>query len=226
MTLFLEERPSDSPYIETVWRGHSESAGSFTSRATSHGEIVLMRYAGSTNLTIRGPETAASLAEYPAGAEWFGIEFKLGAYMPHFPPGMLRDRRDVNLPQATGQSFWLNGRAWQFPAYENAEEFVARLVRNHLLVVDPIIEAALQDHQKEVSLRSVQRHFLRATGLTHSAVRQIERARYALSLLEHNLPILDTVAQAGYFDQPHLTRSLKQQMGITPAQISRLSQPA
>ena len=106
------------------------------------------------------------------------------------------------------------------------ETFLARLVCNDLLEVDPVIEAALQNHLKAVSIRSVQRHFLRATGLTYTTVRQIERARYALSLLEQNVSILDAVAQAGYFDQPHLTRAFKHLMGNTPAQISRQSQPA
>jgi len=60
--------------------------------------------------------------------------------------------------------------------------------------------------------------------LTHGAVCQIERARQALALLQQGISILDTVDQAGYADQPHLTRSLKYFIGQTPAQIVRLSQ--
>lgn len=225
MNLIFEERPSDSPFVETVWRTHSESAGSFTSRATSHGEMVVMRHKGKTILTVRGPEMTATLADFPADAEWLGITFKLGIYMPHLPPRILRDRRDATLPEATSKSFWLNGSAWQFPDYENADTFVSWLVRDHLLVRDLVVDAVLQGRPEEVSLRSVQRHFLQATGLTHGAVRQIERARYAMALLEQSLSIPDTVGQAGYVDQPHLTRSLKHFMGITPAQITRLSQP-
>jgi methylphosphotriester-DNA--protein-cysteine methyltransferase len=68
-------------------------------------------------------------------------------------------------------------------------------------------------------LRTAQRHFLRTTGLTHGAVRQIERARRATTLLQDGVSILDAVHEAGYFDQPHLTRSLKHFIGRTPAQI-------
>jgi AraC-like DNA-binding protein len=225
MNLIFEERLSDSPFINTIWRTHSESAGSFTSIAAIHWEMVVMRHKGKTLLTVRGPETTATLADFPADAEWLGITFKLGIYMPHLPPRILRDRRDATLPEATSKSFWLNDSAWQFPDYENAEAFVARLVRDNLLVRDPIIEAALQGQLKEVSSRSVQRHFLQATALTHSTVHQIERARYATALLEQGVSILDTVGQAGYFDQPHLTRSLKHFIGVTPAQITRLSRP-
>jgi methylphosphotriester-DNA--protein-cysteine methyltransferase len=61
--------------------------------------------------------------------------------------------------------------------------------------------------------------------LTHSALQQIERARQAAALLEQGLSILDVVCEAGYFDQPHLTRSLKRFIGQTPAQIACGSQP-
>jgi methylphosphotriester-DNA--protein-cysteine methyltransferase len=50
-------------------------------------------------------------------------------------------------------------------------------------------------------------------------VRQIERARYATTLLRQGRAILDVVYEAGYFDQPHLTRSLKRFIGLTPAQL-------
>jgi methylphosphotriester-DNA--protein-cysteine methyltransferase len=92
-------------------------------------------------------------------------------------------------------------------------------------VRDPVVDAALQGQLPELSLRSIQRRFLRATGLTHSFILQIERARQALALLAQGIPILDVVDQAGYADQPHLTRSLKRLMGQTPAQIAQLDQP-
>ena len=57
--------------------------------------------------------------------------------------------------------------------------------------------------------------------MTHSTWRQIERARHATNLLREGVSILDTVHQAGYFDQPHLTRSLTHQIGQTPAEIIR-----
>jgi AraC-like DNA-binding protein len=41
--------------------------------------------------------------------------------------------------------------------------------------------------------------------------------------LHSGLSILDTVAELGYFDQPHLTRSLKQWVGYTPAQLLQSS---
>ena len=92
-------------------------------------------------------------------------------------------------------------------------------MRDGLLVREPIVEAAVQGQLKERSLRTAQRHFLRTTGLTQNTVRQIERARYAAILLQQGVPIIDTIYRAGYYDQPHLTRSLKYFIGRTPAQL-------
>ena len=119
----------------------------------------------------------------------------------------------------------LSGYGWQLPDYDNADTFVDWLVRKDLLARDPLVDAALQGQMQDRDLRTIQRRFLRATGLTQSAVRQIERARYATHLLQQGVSILDTVEQAGYFDQPHLTRSLKHFIGQTPAQIREQSRP-
>ena len=221
MFLIFGDRPSDSPVVERIWRSHSERAGTFLSVAASHWEMVVTRHEGKTFLTVRGPETRATTADCPAEGDWVAIRFKLGTFMPLLPARNLRDRRDVTLPEATRRSFWLNGSTWEYPSFDNAEVFVKRLVRAGLIVVDLTVESALLGAQRELSLRSAQRHFLQATGITHGTIRQIERARHATNLLKQGVPILDTVHQAGYFDQAHLTRSLKHFIGQTPGQIIR-----
>jgi len=208
-----------------MWRTQSQGGGSFISLAETHWGMVVTRQKGKTTLTVRGPETRASPSPVPVDADFFGIIFKLGTFMPALPARTLVDG-EVNLPEATGKSFWLDGSAWEFPTFDNADAFVQRLVHLGLLVQEPIVEAALQGRLKDLSLRSVQRRFLGATGLTHAAVRQIERARHAVSLLNRGVSILDTVDQAGYADQPHLTRSLKHFVGQTPAQILAVRPPA
>jgi len=224
MFLSFDDRSSDSPFVERVWRSRSDQGGVFLSVAASHVEIAVTRLRGKTFLTVRGPETKATAADCPAEGEWLGIRFKLGTFMPHLTPGRLLDRNAVTLPDATSRSFWLNGSAWEYPDFENAEIFVKRLVRKGILTRDSAVDAALRGEGETLSLRSAQRHFQRATGLTHSTVRQIERARQATNLLKQGVSILDTVHQAGYFDQAHLTRSLKYRIGQTPAEIIRGNQ--
>jgi AraC-like DNA-binding protein len=223
MSFSFDERPSDSPFVEKVWRTQSERSGSFISAAASQWEMVITRYNGKTTFTVRGPETKATPADCPADAEFLGIVFKLGAFMPHLPLKNLLDRNDATLPEATSKSFWLHGSAWQFPDYENADTFVARLVREELLAREPVVEAVLQNRPLALSLRSVQRRFLHATGLTRGTFDQIERARQAATLLGQGLSIADAIYQAGYADQPHLTRSLKYFIGQTPGQIIHTS---
>jgi hypothetical protein len=224
MTFLFEERPSDSSFVKTIWRAQSEDAGSFISIAATHWEMVVTRYGGKTTFTVRGPETKATPLHYQrTGVEWLGIRFKLGTFLPHLPPGHLLDRRDANLPEASSQSFWLQGSAWEFPSFETADTFVDRLVRQGLVVRDPVVEAVLRGHPQTLSPRSIQYRFLQATGLTYRTIQQIERARHAMTLLRQGASIPDTVYQAGYFDQPHLTRALKRFTGQTPAQIARLS---
>ena len=216
----FEQRAAESPFVESIWRTTSEDAGRFMSMAVTKWQMVISKHEDKIYFTIRGPETKAAWADSPENAEFFGINFKLGTFMPHMPNSQLVDL-DINLPDASAERIWLQGAAWEVPSFENADTFIARLVRDELLVHDPIVDATLAGRAQAVSLRSVQRRFLRATGLTHGAFSQIERAQHAATLLEQGVSILDTVDQAGYADQPHLTRSLKRFVGRTPAEILR-----
>jgi AraC-like DNA-binding protein len=219
MWLNTEDRVSDSTLVERVWRSHSETAGMLLSVAASSFEMVVTRHRGKTVLTARGPETRATRADYPEDAEWLGVRFKVGTFIPALLPRNLLDRRDVTLPGAATNAFWLNGSAWEYPSFENADVFVSRLVRKGVIARDSVVDAVAHRGTRMQSLRSTQRHFLRATGITCSTWRQIERARHATQLLREGVSILDTVELAGYFDQPHLTRSLMRRMGQTPTQI-------
>ena len=219
--IFDDDRPSDSRFVERVGRSHSEGGGTFHSIGACNWEMVVTRHEGRTSLTVRGPETRATTAVCPAFGEWFAIRFQLGTFMPLLHPAHLRDRNDVTLPDATGRSFWLNSSAWEYPTFENAETFVKRLVHAGLIAMDPAVTTALRGQPQEPNIRTTQRHFLRATGLTHSTIRQIERARHATNLLKQGVSILDAVYEAGYYDQAHLTRSLRHFIGQTPGQIIR-----
>jgi AraC-like DNA-binding protein len=225
MIVIDEERASDSPFVERVWRSHSEGVRPFLSIAVNHCEFVVSSLQGKVTMTLRGPETKAThVGDSPAEGKWFGVLLKLGVFLPHLPTSRLVDG-GVDLPAAASGSFWLGGAAWQFPDYENADTFVERLARAGLLQRDPVVEAAVQGRHSDLTKRAVQYRFLQATGITQSAARQIERARYATFLLQHGLTISDAIQQAGYYDQPHLTRSLKRFIGQTPAQLLHHSRP-
>jgi hypothetical protein len=219
--VFDQDRHSDSPFVERVWTCHSEGSGIFSSVAAPNCELVLTRLHGNVMVTLRGPETRARQVRCPADGEWLAIRFKAGTFFRSLPALRLIDGNDVHLPQFSGRAFWLEGARWECPGFENAETFVSRLAKAGVIQRDPIVAAAIEGDSQLLSQRSVQRRFRQVCGISHTALRQIERARYAAKLLSNGAPILEAQEKAGFYDQAHLTRSMKRYAGFTPATIAR-----
>lgn len=216
-------RSSDSPLVQSIWRSRSAGGGSFLSTATSRWEMVVTRQRECLTLSLRGPETQASNAPVPEDADFFGITFRHGVFLPGLPKKRLVNR-EIHLSETLKNDFEFLGSTWEFPTFENAETFLSRLIRADLLAFDPLVEEALRGQAVYLSQRSVQRRFLHVTGLTQKTIQQIERARQASELLQGGAPISATAYQAGYFDQAHLTNALRRYYGQTPAQIASQSQ--
>jgi hypothetical protein len=224
MIVVHEERAPDSPYVEAITHGWTASDGSTIRPAESRWHMVVVRHRGRARALVVGPWTTAGVASWEEGAEILWLRFGLGTFMPHMPARKLLDT-ETNLPDATSRSFWLKGSAWQFPDHENAEAFVERLVHEDVLARDPLVGAALEGRPPRLSPRTVRHRFLRATGLTQGGIRGTERAKRAAALLRRGFPIPDAVHEEGYFDQPHMTRSLRRWVGRTPAQIAAAGAP-
>ena len=218
MIVDLDTRPSDLPFVHAVYQARSIGGGSFLSNATTQWEMVITKQAGNITLSLRGPETKASPAPIPEDAEFLGIIFRHGTFMPRLPGNKLVDE-EIHLSETGKNSFQLFGDIWQFPNFENVDTFVNRLLRKELLSHDQLVDDVLHGKTRDLSLRSIQRRFLHVTGLTYKTIQKVERARKAVELLQSGVPILDTTYQAGYFDQAHLTRSLKLLYGQTPGEI-------
>jgi hypothetical protein len=172
-----------------------------------------------TEVTVRGPETKATVVPIPEDAEFFGIDFTLGTFMPEWPLAGLVDRA-ATLPTATRRSVWLADSRWEIPTPANVDVFVDRLARAGLLAHDAIAAESLQDGADRVPTRTRQRRVARATGLTRRTIRQIARADQAVALLEQGVTPVATTSQLGYADQSHLTRSLQRFIGQTPTRIA------
>ncbi|MCD0483556.1 helix-turn-helix domain-containing protein [Streptacidiphilus sp. ASG 303] len=214
----IESRPSELPYIERVWRSRSDDVGRMMSVATPHWELVFWEHRGRVQAAVLGPEAKASPAPVPEDAAFFGISFALGTSMPHIPVSRLVGS-NAAIPDVTRRSLWLKGSAWHVPDYGNAEAFVRRMVREGVVDLDPLVPAVLDGARPDVSDRTLQRRFVAATGLTRGAVRQIHRARRAAVLLQEGAAAQEVVHRLGYFDQPHLARSLKRYVGRTATQL-------
>ncbi len=215
------DRASDSALIERVWHSRSVAGGSFHSIATPHWEMVVSRVEGQLSLTVRGPETVASIAALPAHGEWFAIRFRLGTCMPMLPPARLSEGRAITLPGAGNRSFWLNGSAMEYPTFDNAEIFVRRLARAGVVMTDPLVMRAAAGEPPAGSVRTLERRFRQTTGLTRGTICQIERARTATLLLRRGASLMDATHATGFYDQAHLIRSLRRFIGQTPTEIAR-----
>ena len=220
MEFMIDNQESNSPLVESIWSSQSTEAGSFTSLAVSTSELVFTREYGTISINMRGPESKASIAHGPGNAEFFGITFKLGAYLPALPPTHLLDRHAML--STIGKTFWLDDRALPIPSAHDADDFVERLVRLGLLRSEPTVEPILRNEflERLATVRTMQRRFVQATGLSHRAVQSIERARQAVVLLEAGTAIPDVIHDLGYTDQPHLTKMLRHLVGCTPARIA------
>jgi AraC-like DNA-binding protein len=217
----IESRTERSGFVRRIWRSRSVDLPSFISVAVPTWQIVFIQSAnGSKSVVARGPETLATRVDIPKDVEFLGIQFELGAFLPDNTVGRLVDNAE-SLSADSDHSFWLNDTKFEIPTFENAEVFVDRLVRSGGLVRDPVVEQILQRRPVSLSDRSIQRRFIRSTGLTYAALRQMERAERATNLLLTGSTIFDVVDSQGYSDQAHLTRSLKRYLGTTPGRIGK-----
>ena len=203
MTILYEERSSDSPYIETITRGWTVSDGSTIRPAEINWHMVFVTHNGRVQPVFVGPLTTAGAASWEQGAEILWIKFKLGSFMPHLPA---RDFLDVetNLPGAASRSFWLKSSAWEFPNYENADTFIDRLVHDEVLVWDPIVNAALQDHTGfGVALRAYAHH----AGLAREKLDDVRRVlrRYQKINVANRLPPAPQAAAGAATDHVRMT---------------------
>lgn len=215
----IENRIEPSDFVERIWRTRGVPERAMISVAVPHWHILVIKHSRCpTRVIVRGPETKASIVEIPEAAEFIGIDFKLGTFLPALRIQTLVDAAtELAAVSRTEINFAKSNR--EIPNFETAAEFVTRLARDGALVRDPVVEQTLLRKPAAITERSVQRRFLRATGLTYGAVRQIERAERTATLLTAGTSILDAVEAAGYSDQAHMTRSLQRFLGKTPGRI-------
>ena len=146
--------------------------------------------------------------------------------MPAIPLARLVDAV-VTVPAATPSSVWLGGSRWEIPTRTNADVFVDRLVRQGVVVRDPVVAESFQADVDGVSTRTLQRRVARATGLTRRTIRQIARGPIWPSPRSSGVcRPADAALRLGYADQAHLIRSLQRFIGQTPATVANSSRDA
>jgi hypothetical protein len=208
-----------SPVVESVTHTTFEESGSMLFRPDGCWDFAVMKTAAGVMVLRTGLTTSAVTHQYSAGDEILSIAFKAGSFMPLMPGERMRDE-GVLLPMIGRDRFWLGTDVVEIPTFETVDSFVDKLVRSAIVENNTLVASIVSGHPMAMTERTLQRHFLKTTGLTYKAFTQVERAQKALALLQQGRPAADVAFTLSYADQPHMIRSLKAIMGQTPGQIA------
>ena len=208
-----------SPVVEAVTHTTFEDSGSVVFRPDGCWDFAIMTSAAGMVVLRTGLTTAAVTHRVAPGDEILAISFKAGSYMSLMPGELMRDE-GVPLTMIGRDRFWLGTDVIEVPSFDTVDGFVDKLVHAGIVENNRLVASVVSGHPMAMSERTMQRHFLKTTGLTYKTFTQIERARQAMTLLQQGRPAADVAFALGYADQPHMIRSLKSIMGQTPRRIA------
>ncbi|KRA97848.1 hypothetical protein ASD83_12255 [Devosia sp. Root685] len=208
-----------SPVVEAVTHTTFNADGSTMMQPDGCWDIAVLKSASGTTVLRTGLTTSAVTHNFSAGDEILSIAFKPSSFMSLMPGERMRDE-GVVLSNIGRDRFWLGSDVLEIPTFDTVDRFVGKLLNNGIVEDNSLVASVVSGHPMAMSERTMQRHFLKTTGLTYKTFTQIERAQKALSLLQQGRPAADVAFALGYADQPHMIRSLRAIMGQTPGQIA------
>jgi len=192
-------------------------------RVLPDGCMDLMRMAG--RVVVAGPDTTAFVS--PRGRETFvGLRFRPGA-LPRLlgvPAAELRNSRvalaDLGVDVSHDRS--LVGLATALASDDPANETAPWSLPQLRHITGRFAHgAAVADVAKQIgwSSRTLQRHCGAVYGYGPATLRRILRFRRAVRLLDNGEPAAAVAATAGYADQPHLHREVRELSGMSLATL-------
>ncbi|MFI0898419.1 AraC family transcriptional regulator [Streptomyces sp. NPDC020983] len=222
MALRFEHRDTeiDATIVDRVWRTRSDAEDTMTSAARTSHHLIISRTHGRLLAGLRGPETRATIAPVPPDTEFLGVRLALGTVLRPHPAASVVDGY-APFPVTDSGRIVIGGGDWEAPTYENVEHFVRRLQGAGLLVRQRLGDEEHVGGRPEAgpSARTRQRRYRAITGLSQTAVTQIDRANAAATMLRdgHDWPTV--VGTLGYFDQAHLAHALRRYIGRTAREL-------
>ena len=216
MSFVYKEKQSSSPYIDVVWHTEDQTDGVYVASADACWDMIFIKNKeGHAKVLLSGPSSQTTDVPYSAGNKNFGVRFIYGTIFTGIPVTQMVNVTEA-LPMPTEDTFVLQGLTWELPTYETIDEFIAKLVEHGLLYHDPVVKDVMDGRLVNMSVRSIQRHFVRTIGLSPRQVKQIGCARKAVELLLQGMALADVAYELGYADLPHMVRMLKRFTGYTP----------
>lgn len=215
MGFAYEEKLSRSPLVDFVWRTEDLTDGVYVASADARWDIIFTRRQdGQTRVLLCGPSFKTLQVPYSPGSTHIGICYKPWAIFTDIPITTMLNLTKA-LPMPSGDTFVMQGITWKFPTYENIDELVDEQEKRGSLQADPIIRNVLENKPVSMSLRSIQRHFIKTIGMSPRRVRQINSARLAVKLLQQGQTLSEVAYALDYADLPHMTRMLRRFTGYT-----------
>jgi hypothetical protein len=215
MSSTREEKLSQSPLVDFLWRSENPTDGVYVASADASWDMIFTRTRdGKTKVLLCWPAFKTAQVPYFSGDRHIGICYKPWAIFTGIPKTTRLNGGEL-LPMPSKDTFILQGITWKFPTYENLDEFVAGLEKQGCLKGDPIIRDVLEDRPVDMSLRSIQRYFIKNIGMSPRRVRQINSARTAVKLLRQGRTLSEVAYELHYADLPHMTRMLRRYTGYT-----------
>ncbi len=225
-----------------VWT-HTAGDGGHVQRVLPDGCADVVWVEGG-RAVVAGPATEAVLVAIPAGAAAYGVRFGPGAAGPALgvaahelhnrtvaladiwgADGAELDERLAGAPPGARFSVLAAGVAGRVRRAAEPDPLVTRASR--LLAGGAAIAAA--SRELAVSDRHLRRRFHDAVGYGPKTLQRVLRLRRFLALAEgvgaggparaDALPLARLAAEAGYADQPHLTRDCTELAGLAPAAL-------
>jgi len=182
-------------------------------------------------LFVAGPDTAPHPYERAAGLAATGLRFHPGVLpaLLDVPAGPLRDARvplDAMAPALARRA--VAELAAGVPATTVLTALAARLPGDlrdrgpRAAAVRLARGASAADTADALgwTTRTLHRRCLAAFGYGPATLRRVLRFRRAIALLRAGVAPADVAARAGYADQPHLSRDVREFAGLSPARVA------
>jgi len=222
MKRIVQTRPIDSPFVESVSSVRFETTGTTLMQPDGCWDIAIIKRGDETMVLRTGLTTQPVIYEHEAGDEQLVISFKPHSFMPLMPGDIMRDE-GVVLEKFGNRGFWIGTDVREIPTIENADVFVERLARDGIVDSNELVASVVEGQPRAMTERTLQRHFLKTTGLTYKHFTLVQRAQKAVAMLQMGRPAVDVALALGFSDQAHMINSLKAIMGQTPKEIVRVA---
>ncbi|MFI2415344.1 helix-turn-helix domain-containing protein [Streptomyces sp. NPDC018947] len=208
----------------------STPAGPGPGRVLPDGCMDLLWHEG--RLLVAGPDTRAYLTDGSPG-RWAGVRFSPGTApaLLGVPAHELRDRR-VDLsdlwPAAEARRLTARVNAAPDPVSGLEEAALTRaaeagppdpLLSRIVAALDAGRPVAATADELGIGSRRLHRRSLAAFGYGPKTLARVLRLRRALALARGGTSLAETAARAGYADQAHMTRDVRELTGMSPARL-------